>query len=81
MKLSLFYSSIHKSTEFKFPNFLNNIDFPSITGLPDIAPKFPNPKTAVPFDITATILLLLVYFYANLLFLLISKQGLATQGD
>ena len=35
-------------------NFLNNTPFPSITGFDASAPIFPNPNTAVPFEITAT---------------------------
>ena len=33
---------------------LNNMHFPSITGLEASGPKFPNPKMAVPLEITAT---------------------------
>ena len=42
-------------------NILNNNPFPSMTGLPDKAPISPSPSTAVPFEITATKLLLAVY--------------------
>ena len=37
-------------------NFLNKTAFPSITGLEAKAPILPSPSTAVPFEITATIL-------------------------
>ena len=40
---------------------LNNNPFPSITGLEASGPISPRPKTAVPFDITATRFPLLVY--------------------
>jgi hypothetical protein len=33
---------------------LNRTDLPSITGFEASAPKFPRPKMAVPFEITAT---------------------------
>ena len=36
-------------------NFLNKTAFPSITGFDAAAPILPNPNTAVPLDITATI--------------------------
>ena len=44
-----------------FANFLNKTDFPSITGLPAIAPMSPRPRTAVPSVITATKFALFVY--------------------
>ena len=40
---------------------LNSSPFPSITGFDASGPISPNPKTAVPFEITATRLPLLVY--------------------
>ena len=52
--------SISKSIESISENLLNKTDLPSITGFDACAPKFPSPKIAVPFDITATILPLLV---------------------
>ena len=52
--------SISKSIESISENLLNKTDFPSITGFDAWAPKFPRPNIAVPFDITATILPLLV---------------------
>lgn len=61
MKDSVSYSAIQRSIESRLANFLNRTDFPSITGLEASAPKLPRPSTAVPFDITATILDLLVY--------------------
>ena len=41
-------------------NLLNKTDLPSITGFDASAPRFPNPKIAVPLLITATKLPLLV---------------------
>ena len=42
-------------------NILNNKPFPSITGLEASGPISPKPKTAVPLEITATKLPLVVY--------------------
>ena len=50
--LSVVFTSI--SIELTFANFLNRTALPSITGFDANAPIFPNPRTAVPFDITAT---------------------------
>ena len=55
------YSAMQRSIESKFANFLNRTDLPSITGLDASAPRFPNPRTAVPFEMTATMFDLLVY--------------------
>ena len=55
----LCFTSISK--ESIFAKRLNNNDLPSITGLEAIGPKFPKPKIAVPFVITATVLPLAVY--------------------
>ena len=33
---------------------MNSTAFPSMTGLDAAAPMFPKPKTAVPFEMTAT---------------------------
>ena len=52
--------SISKSIESISANLLNNIAFPSITGLEARAPRFPIPKIAVPLLITATKLPLVV---------------------
>ena len=46
--------SISKSIPSTSANFLNNTAFPSITGFDAEAPILPRPKTAVPFEITAT---------------------------
>ena len=51
---STFSVSTSISTESISAKRLNKTDFPSITGLPARAPKFPSPRTAVPFEITAT---------------------------
>ena len=61
MKSSGLGASTHISIESTPANFLNKTDFPSITGLDAKAPRFPNPRTAVPFEITATIFPLFVY--------------------
>ena len=50
------FSSISISIESIFANFLNRTAFPSITGLDASAPISPRPRTAVPFEITATTL-------------------------
>ena len=55
------FSSISISKTSMPPYILNKRPFPSITGLPLIAPMSPSPRTAVPFDITATRLPLSVY--------------------
>ncbi|MNI62789.1 hypothetical protein D3C73_1181220 [compost metagenome] len=39
---------------------LNNIALPSITGIAASGPIFPNPRTAVPSETTATVFLLIV---------------------
>ena len=44
-----------------FANSLNKTALPSITGIEASAPIFPRPKTAVPLDITATVLPFVVY--------------------
>lgn len=76
--LSLSYSAIQRSTASMLANFLKRTAFPSITGLDASAPKLPSPKTAVPLEMTARLLCLLVYFYASRGYLLISIQGQAT---
>ena len=43
------------------PRFLNSTPLPSITGLLACAPMLPKPSTAVPLEITATKLPLVVY--------------------
>ena len=60
---------------------LNKRAFPSITGFDAFGPISPRPKTAVPFEITATKLDLLVYLYTLEGFLSISWQGMATPGE
>jgi len=62
IKASVSYSAMQRSMESRLANFLNRTDFPSITGLDASAPKLPRPSTAVPLDITATMLDLFVYF-------------------
>ena len=60
---------------------MNKSPFPSITGFDAKAPIFPKPKTAVPFEITATKFPLDVYRYESSGFFAISKQGYATPGE
>ena len=55
--------------------------FPSITGFDAKGPISPNPKTAVPFEITATRFPLFVYLYTSDFSLLISLHGIATPGE
>ena len=62
-------------------NVFNNRPLPSITGLLANGPILPKPKTAVPFEITATKFALEVYLYAASGFSAISKQGYATPGE
>ena len=54
---------------------LNNSALPSITGLDASGPISPNPKTAVPFEITATKFPFEVYLYTLFMLSFISKQG------
>ena len=49
------------SNELMSAKRLNNNALPSITGLEAIGPKLPKPNTAVPFEITATVLPFPVY--------------------
>ncbi|CSB76916.1 Uncharacterised protein [Vibrio cholerae] len=59
---------------------LNSSALPSMTGLEAIGPKFPNPKIAVPLEITATVLPFAVYLYTLSTFCAISRTGSATPG-
>lgn len=52
--------SMQMSMESTYENFLNKTDLPSMTGLDALAPRLPSPRIAVPLDITATVLPLLV---------------------
>ena len=54
---------------------LNKSALPSITGLDASGPMSPNPKTAVPFVITATKFPFDVYLYTSFLLSFISKHG------
>ena len=60
-KSSIFVESISISKTSMSAKILNRTPLPSITGLDASGPIFPRPKTAVPFDITATRLPLAVY--------------------
>ena len=77
--MSLVPTSISKTSI--SANILNNNAFPSITGLDASGPISPNPKTAVPFVITATKFPFAVYLYTLLMSFAISKQGSATPGE
>ena len=79
--LSTSVASISISKTSMSANILNNKPFPSITGFEAKGPISPNPKTAVPFVITATKFPLAVYLYALFLSFAISKQGSATPGE
>ena len=70
---SLVSTSISKTS--MSANVLSNKPFPSITGLLANAPISPSPSTAVPFDMTATRLPLLVYKLAFDSSSAISKHG------
>ena len=59
VSISLASTSISKTSI--SANILNNNPLPSITGFDASGPISPKPNTAVPFDITATKLLLAVY--------------------
>jgi len=71
-------SSMSKAST--FANFLKSTDLPSMTGLEAKGPMSPSPSTAVPSEITATRLALLVYSKARLSSFAISRQGIATPG-
>ena len=60
---------------------LNNKPFPSITGFEASGPISPKPKTAVPFDITATKFPFCGIFINVVNVFSISKQGSATPGE
>ena len=62
-------------------NILKSNPFPSITGLEAAAPISPNPRTDVPFEITATRFPLAVYSNTISGFAAISRQGSATPGE
>ena len=81
INLSGSFSLISISKTLISAKILNNNPFPSITGLEASAPMSPNPKTAVPFEITATKFPLVVYSYIEEGFFSISKQGSATPGE
>ena len=81
MNLSISVSLISISKTSISAKILNSKPFPSITGFEASGPISPNPKTAVPLEITATKLPLDVYLYTSSLFLLISKHGSATPGE
>ena len=55
-KASTSVSSTSRSTVSMPENFLKSAALPSITGFDASAPMLPRPSTAVPFEITATVL-------------------------
>ena len=73
--------SISKSIESISAKCLKRIALPSITGFEASGPISPKPKTAVPFEITATRFPLAVYLYTLLTSFAISKHGSATPGE
>ena len=81
MKSSLSDASTHRSTLFMPAYFLKRTALPSILGLIAIGPIFPRPGTAVPLEMHATILPLLVYLYARDGSLAICRHGDATPGE
>ena len=81
INFSISFSSTSISKTSISAKILNNNAFPSITGFEASAPMSPKPRTAVPFDITATKLLFEVYLYTSSGFFSISKHGTATPGE
>ncbi len=61
-------------------NSLNMAHFPSITGIAALAPTLPNPKTADPSEITATVFPFIVRSQTLLGSTAISRTGSATPG-
>ena len=61
-------------------NALKSTPLPSITGFPASGPMLPSPRTAVPFDTTATRLPRAVYLYARSGSFSMSRHGSATPG-
>ena len=59
-KSSGFLASTQMSIDSTPANLLNRTALPSMTGFEASAPRFPRPRTAVPFETTATVLPLLV---------------------
>ena len=62
-------------------NFLNSTALPSMTGFDASAPMLPSPSTAVPLDITPTMLPRTVYLYAFVASSTIAMQASATPGE
>ena len=81
INLSTSVSSTSISNTSMSAKILKSNPLPSITGFEASAPIFPKPKTAVPFEITATKFFFEVYLYTLFLSFAISKQGSATPGE
>ena len=81
MKSSGSFASISISKTSISAKILNNRPFPSMTGFDASGPISPNPRTAVPFEITATKLALLVYLYTSSMFSAMRRHGSATPGE
>ena len=79
--LSISVTSISMSNTSTSANILKSNPLPSMTGLPASAPIFPRPRTAVPFDITATRFPFAVYLYTSSGFFSMARQGSATPGE
>ena len=75
------FSSTSMSKTSMPENFLNRTALPSITGFDASGPMSPSPSTAVPLEITATRLPLLVYFDALSGSSLMFRHGAATPGE
>ena len=78
---SMFSVSTSISKTSMSAKILKSKAFPSITGFDASAPIFPNPKTAVPLEITATKFPFEVYLYEFALSFSISRHGSATPGE
>ena len=74
-------ASISMSNTSMSANFLKRTALPSMTGLEASAPMLPRPRTAVPFDTTATRLPRAVYSAAVAGSSWIARQGAATPGE
>ena len=80
-KSSTSVAFISMSMESISAKILKSIPFPSITGLLASGPRFPRPRIAVPFEITATKFPLPVYLYTSSMFAAIAFTGSATPGE
>ena len=77
--MSVSFISISKTS--MSAKILKSRPLPSITGFEASGPISPSPKTAVPFEITATKFPLLVYLYTSSTDWSMAMQGSATPGE